>query len=678
MKIIVAIFLTIAQAITAFAQKNTNLLQGNNGVYTFLDEKAIGASFKNAAYDYVQLSSNISGSWAIIEKTQASATIADFKKQIGDENYNRLLQQYKLKTETELWKYLQENSAVNSYGFFAFNPSFMQAMGVLYIHKFDTKKYIGKTISYKLAYFKNNNKVKETESSITLVEKLNTAKPQLLQKQEADSAISAKWYGSKQKMNDIVFANMYKGNAKNEFSLFAKNIALIQGSNNNDSIVFSLIDRTTPGQLYKYYIVPTNYAGLEGTPSDTISLFSVNFENTPQAINLKAKDTTTGIYLSFTPPAPSPLIIGIIIQRSRFDKTGYAAIDTVPPASTNYLDEALLPNVQYYYQLTTLSIRQLPLLPAAWAGATHTNKNTVMVFAPDNVTAKPTAKGVLLSWEAQPQADIAGFRVYRANSNNEKLEPVSLLTNQNEFLDTTALDNRRQYVYAISCINYSDKESDLSPSVYASPINNIVLPATPVGIVAAAEPGRVLLNWRNAVANDAYIKGYRIYKKELQVNETIKNKNYTVEELAKSGFKLVNTDAVVNASYADAFNNASLKYQYYVTSVDIQNIESLAANGITVEIPATQLQPPGNFSVRKISTGIAISWDKSQQQEVTGYIIYRREVNVAKATPLTKLANTVDNYVDKTAVKNKTYYYTISASGKNNASLPGLEKGAAF
>jgi fibronectin type 3 domain-containing protein len=668
-------FLPFSNALLAQKeQKEQNIVQGATGNYIFLEENSVGQNFKSSNYDYITISCDIDGSWKLLQTVQGAKTANEFVKIVGDNVLTDIGILKKIKSNNEVWNYIQNNGAIKNFGLYAFSENCMQALGTLYIHYFDTKKYMGKTIHYKIAYFKNNKQIKQSENNSLVSEKLFTNKPSLLSKSEKDSLVQAKWFLKKINNEPIIYGNVYKLTTDGKAQLVSKILALIPNTS-NDSILFNFSERVKPGQLFSYYLVPANYANLEGTPSDTISLFSINFEKINQVNNLKATDTFGGIYLSFLPPPASPIITGIIVQRSRYDKTGYANIDTIPPTATHYLDNKLIPNVSYYYQLRTISIRQLPLMPTTWAGATHLNKNEILPLPPSNISATPTTKGVLIKWQPSPQADNGGYRIYRANNVKDSLTAISLITQENEFLDTTALDNRHQYTYAITSINYSQVESAFSENAFASPVNNIVVPNAPTGLSASAENNRVMLYWKNMQTTDKYIKGYNIYKKELLNNEKLVDKVWKSVDLLKAGFKVLNSNIIEASTYINQQEFANDRCAYYITAVDDNGIESEAINPLIVNIPKLNIMPPGNFSARKISAGIALSWDKTAQENITNFAIYKRLSNETKATLLIKLDKNTEAFTDKLIQKNKTYYYSIISISKLNNGLPSAEKG---
>ena len=668
--IITALYILIANI--SFGQANT--LQGSNEVYVYVSDEPVGANFKNSNYDYVKISSNINGKWNDLATVQGAKNENEFKKNLGDNPLKEIATAKKLKTESAAWEFVLQSKKITDYGIFTLNPSLAENLGAMYIHKINAKNYVSKSYSYKIEYYKNNNKVKEQTVQQNIIDKLPTTSPSLLNKLENDSTVSASWFAKSSNMKEVIFANIYKADAKDNFSFFKKVFAV--GNNKNDSIIISITDYVEPGGFYKYLAVPCNFAGLEGTASDTANLFSINFKYTAQAQNLKAIDTINGIYLTFDPPATTPIITGIVLERSRYDKTGYAQIDTLSPNSNFYLDKNVLPDVQYYYQLRTINIRQSATLPTAWAGATHSNKREGKPLPPAAVTALATKNGVVISWKALAQIDIAGFKVYRANTANDKLQEASYIVKDDSFLDTMAKDNRRQFVYTVTSISFGGVESAMSDKVFASPINNNIIPLTPTGFAAAPELGRVILKWKNSMLNDPFIKGYKLYRKALEAKEKVKDKEWKANELLQNGFNLINTDIIKTTSYQDVTIANAEQYAYYITAVDDKNMESNAANIVVVEMPKIKLMPPGNFAVRKVTAGVTISWDKSQQAGATGYIIYKREANSIKAEQLTKLPATANTFTDKAVQKNKTYYYTIATTGSTtNIGNAGLEKG---
>jgi fibronectin type 3 domain-containing protein len=673
MKYISIIFCCVISVFGNAQSTSDVLLQSDEGMWLALDNMAIGQSFSKAKYDEVGIAWSTGGSFNKIATHTGANNASQFTKAIGKEMTSVLLQQKNLNSTEALWQAACKESNKEYFGLYALSSELLEALGIIYKHKWDIKKFVGKTISYKLSFYKNKKLVDEKTYSTIVKEYFEVEKPILIDKLEADSMVSLHWAIPKSTVAGLILGNVYKIDKKGNAQKIETILSMKQGK--SGTLHFKFQERVLPNLAHQYYIVPSNYAGFESNAKDSATLISYNFGHIPQSVNLKAKDTTDGIYLSFTPPPTNPLIVGIIVERSRNDKEGYIPIDTIAATDNNYFDTKLLPNITYYYQLRTLGVRPSDVMPSAWANAQHVSKAKDDIYPPAGIKAAATNNGVEISWEPLLQIQNAGFRVYRNNGVSDKMEQVGLLITDNKFVDTTATDNRKQYTYHVTSLSYANIESEPSKKVFAAPTHKTILPNAPNGLRAAAENGRVILTWGDEQANNPYIKGYALYRKALKSGEAIKEKTYTAKELLQNGFVRLNAEIEKSNTYIDVQNVQTMPYQYYVTSVDVKNTESTAQNGIQVTVAPVALMPPGNFTARSISKGVVLSWDKSKQENITGYIIYKRESNTTKPTQLTKLDKNIETFTDKAAQKNKTYFYSVAAINGSTSGEPSLEKG---
>jgi fibronectin type 3 domain-containing protein len=651
-------------------------IQGKNEVFIFLADKAIGNNIIGTSYDYVKIYFKQSGKEAELTTHKAAENITTFSNMAGKDVMDMLRQEKKLKTDEQVWNFVKSNAATTNYGVAVFDKGFMQAIGCLYIHNYPAEKNAGEKLSYTLAYYKSNNKVKEEKVTLDLVKQLATAKPVLVRKSEGDSMVAATWYLKYNSSSLAGFANLYVADKKGTFSL----VSQIAGSfiAKTDSVLFSYQHFTTPNNAHQMYLVPCNYAGMEGVPSDVETLLSVNFESLPKPFSLSARDTTNGIALRFTSPPANPLITGIIVERSRADKTAYVPIDTIAATANFYLDEKLLPNVTYYYQLRTLTVRQSYTLPSAWGSATHAAKKINIPFAPVSVKAIPTKAGIRLSWEPATQLGVAGFKVYRNSYDKNELQEVSLIVRDTFFIDSTAADAHMQYKYTVSTVNYNGEESKMSDAAFAYSGSNKEKLVTPVGLQASAEPGRILLRWNDMRTLNRYIVGYKLYRKEATATEKIKEKEYTAAEVTALGFKPVQNKITDANSFTDAFNTTAENYLYFLSSIDERGNESALALPLLVNMPTIKLMPPPNFTARKTTKGVVLTWDKNEQAGVKNYAVYKRESTMAKPVLVVQVNSSTFTYTDKSGKANSTVYYSITATGSGKESNKSLEKGVVF
>jgi fibronectin type 3 domain-containing protein len=673
MKYIILIQFLVISMLSKAQTSNEVLLQSDNGVWIALDNSPIGQNFSKSNYDEVVIAWSTGGSFSNVATYKGAANANQFEQAIGADMTAGLIEEKKLNNKESLWQNICKESTKDYFGLYSIGSNVLEALGILYKHKWDTKKYVGKNVSYKLSFYKNKKIVIEKTYSTVIKEYFTIEKPLLINKKEGDSIIALHWAIPKTTVAGLIMGNVYKIDKKGNAQKMETILSMKQGK--SDTLHFSYQERVLPSLAHQYYIVPSNYAGFEAKPSDSITLISYNFSQTAQSVNLQAKDTVDGIYLSFTPPAASALIVGIIVERSRNDKAGYVPIDTIAATDRYYYDTKLLPNVTYYYQLRTLGIRPTDVLPSTWANAQHVSKAKDDVYPPGAVKAMATKAGIEITWEPLMQVQNAGFRVYRNNGTSNNMEQVGLLITDNKFIDTTAIDNRKQYSYYVTSLSYGNIESEPSKKVFAAPIHKTILPNAPAGLSAAAENDRVLLSWNDERANNPYITGYIVYRKAIKNNEIQKDKVYTSKELLQNGFIRLNANIEKSTTYADVQNVQTMQYQYYVTAIDAKNIESTTLNGIQVNVAPVTLMPPGNFAARSVSKGVVLSWDKSKQENITGYIIYKRESTAAKSTMLIKLDKNAETHTDKVVQKNKTYFYSVAAISNTTNGDASLEKG---
>jgi fibronectin type 3 domain-containing protein len=61
------------------------------------------------------------------------------------------------------------------------------------------------------------------------------------------------------------------------------------------------------------------------------------------------------------------------------------------------------------------------------------------------------------------------------------------------------------------------------------------------------------------------------------------------------------------------------------------------------------------------TTGMVLKWDENGEEDLAGYNLYRRAEGEAGAVKLNGAPLVRGGYTDATAVKNKTYTYTVTA-----------------
>ncbi len=161
-------------------------------------------------------------------------------------------------------------------------------------------------------------------------------------------------------------------------------------------------------------------------------------------------------------------------------------------------------------------------------------------------------------------------------------------------------------------------------------------PATPAGFIAAADEGKVTLNW--SVASGA--ASYRLGR------ATTSGGPYTTIASGLAGTSYVDFDVVNNTTY------------YYV----LTGVNGAAESAASAEVEATPLAPPlapGGVAAVGGDASIALSWQSALG--ASSYTVKRALVSggpyTVAASGLTSLA-----YTDASRTNGTTYYYVVTAS----------------
>lgn len=86
--------------------------------------------------------------------------------------------------------------------------------------------------------------------------------------------------------------------------------------------------------------------------------------------------------------------------------------------------------------------------------------------SPSNLTATPNTESIRLDWAVSPDADVAGYNIYRKESSSSYITLARNVKN-NSFVDNTATESR-QYFYAVKAVDYSLNRSEYSNEISAA------------------------------------------------------------------------------------------------------------------------------------------------------------------------------------------------------------------
>lgn len=611
-----------------------------------------------------------------VARLQRASSWEEFKERAGDTLVQSLLRNRGLTSEEELWDYIQQNPNIEEYGFIALNKVFWKAFGTAFIDEQSKSFQAGQEVTYQVQHIMEDGSVADTlmQGSDYVGNQPNISKPRGVRAIEDDNLAGGRWISSLEGSEDAFFGRIYRqAYPDGEFKRLP-NLALAQrtGTPEDSVVVYNWSQTVEPEQAFRYFIEPIDVVGNPGPPSDTLMAISVDFNNLPLMENATARDTTSGIHLSWNPVPDKPYISGIEIQRSRRADQGFVTLDTLNVTTTEYLDTQLVPNQTYYYRFRIVSVRESDDLPSAVASAAFRNED-LPPSTPYGLRAEQEEEGIRLTWYSVKEPDLFGYYVYRSTSRQDSMAVISrAIKDTTTFFDNSPeLHGRTNYVYAVKAVNMSELVSDYSNTVVIRP-DRIVRPPTPVGIEGYAEQKQVRLFWKDQTSRDRSVNGYHVYRSTTPMESTPDSAAATIQA-EQAGFERITKNLISSSAFDDKNVESGENYYYAVSSVDVFGEESVLSNTAQFTTARPDLRPPSRVNVRTISEGVEINWNTTLQENAEAFHLFRRERGSDEPELVITLQNET-TYIDHDVSEGDFFWYSVSVVSGDSKSPRSREQ----
>jgi uncharacterized protein len=244
-----------------------------------------------------------------------------------------------------------------------------------------------------------------------------------------------------------------------------------QGEVHGEALLFR--DRAlAPDHRYYYRVAAYDQDGYPGGLSPTLSHVWGVLPRAP--MDLKAAAGDKMVQLSWPPVtrltngSPARDLAGYLIYR-REGRGAWIKLKPEPVAQSAYQDVAVLNEVTYTYKVQ--AVRRLGGELLASEDSPVRTATPVKLTPPPpllGLFAVATSRGVELRWEASPAADLAGYRVYRRATGEEKpsLMTPTLLTKP--FFVDSRVKRGQKYYYYVTAVDNSPRHNESLPSEEAA------------------------------------------------------------------------------------------------------------------------------------------------------------------------------------------------------------------
>ena len=415
---------------------------------------------------------------------------------------------------------------------------------------------------------------------------------------------------------------------------------------------------------YFYAVRALDQAGNAGPRSQPVSVTTKGFA---APSNLRATAGVQKITLTWAANT-EPELTGYEILRFT-DPTQATPERIFSSVLTTYVDTPVTADRPFVYRVRAVGPSNLKSELSAFVSAQATEPAPVLA-APRNVQARGGIGHITITWSANTEAELTGYRVMRYTDPAQTEAEATFTTVHTTYVDSP-LVAEQTYVYRVQAVGVNNTESDPSLFASATVLIDDVPPATPGNFVAVlASTGTAIeLSWDAPIrdANGGALTGlarFVIYRADSSNTVPI---------------ELTTVDATHQMYQDTGLANRTI-YRYQISAIDNEGNESVRSPIKTVTttdnivVPPTNLRAlaPDNVSVPEVN----LSW--TAPDEYDSFVIQRavlapgasdQDLTDSNYTNLS-ITHQTTSYSDTNITSGVTYVYRVRTNLSGRISFP--------
>lgn len=359
----------------------------------------------------------------------------------------------------------------------------------------------------------------------------------------------------------------------------------------NPHAPITYLDSIPLGKTIYYRVVGVTPFGSKGEYSAVVSGIAYPALKEAPMITDSKFDKVGGADIAWQfDSAHQDLISGFNILHSTDDKTYSTLANNIGANERNYHIEKIGKNIYYKVEAKAkhgASTHSLPVLIQP--------VDSVPPAIPQGLKAHIDSLGAVhLSWDANHDADIYGYRLYRGQTRGEELIPITdLAIRETYYTDSVNINNLNDKVYyALTSLDERYNQSGQCETIEVSKPQTIP-PAAPIITGGIAEIGKNIIEWVSG--DEISIDGFIVLRKDAENEE--KQKVLRIE----------NPTAI---RHEDNDIESGKTYQYQVMAYSANQQRSLLSSPIKIKSLKEEDENEAiKFDLEVLPEGIAIKWN---------------------------------------------------------------------
>jgi hypothetical protein len=337
-------------------------------------------------------------------------------------------------------------------------------------------------------------------------------------------------------------------------------------------------------------------------------------------------------------PADEGKIIGFELRRSRDFDDHFVTISGARPLSPGqrtFTDPDPMPT--NYYRIVALDAygREMPSFEVL---AQIDDETPPEVPVKVRGTIMEDGK-MVLSWQANREADLLGYRVFMANNPEAEFTQITKkVIHKNFFIDSTTLNTLSPHVYIkLKAYDYRHNASDFSETAIITRPDTIA-PSAPIFRSVEAFSDRIILEWENSSSPD--LDEALLQRRDGQDTSWL--------DLVRLDFP----EARDTRSYTDSSGLQGTTYEYRLLAIDHNGLQSSSAQVEATVIDDGIREALSSLTAltdRRAKT-VQLQWKYPAELEPDHFIIYRGR---GEQTPLTYKIFRPENGQEEEGKRNK-------------------------